>query len=86
MTDSDMKEITCRGSMMLGTGCGTCSRCKKELETMRQKLKEAEWESKKDQPAPQGPVGWICPRCGRGNGPFASTCPCVPLPPPVVTC
>jgi hypothetical protein len=29
--------------------------------------------------------GWLCPRCGRGNGPFTSTCPCVPLPPPVVT-
>ncbi len=22
--------------------------------------------------------GWLCPRCGRGNAPHASNCPCVP--------
>ena len=29
--------------------------------------------------------GWICPVCGRGNGPFSSTCPCKPIE-YVVTC
>lgn len=23
--------------------------------------------------------GWLCPRCGRGNAPFLSTCPCIPI-------
>ena len=29
--------------------------------------------------------GWICPVCGRGNGPSVSTCPCKPIE-YVVTC
>gem|GEM_PF-1946636 len=24
--------------------------------------------------------GWVCPRCGGGNAPWATRCPCVPLP------
>lgn len=84
MADKDMKEVTCRGSMFLGNGCGICSKCKKELENMRQRLKESEAE--KEAPISSGTLGWICPRCGRGNAPFSSSCPCVPLPIPVVTC
>jgi hypothetical protein len=25
---------------------------------------------------PAGQTGWICPRCGTGVSPFATTCPC----------
>jgi hypothetical protein len=41
-----------------------------------------------DNPVPQkatGPSGWLCPACGRGNSPYTSTCPCIPIP-MVVTC
>ncbi len=86
----DDKEITCRGSIMLGTGCGTCSRCKTEIDSMRDKLsqKTEMGAPRTDQreKIPAGAVGWTCPRCGRGNGPFTSTCPCLPMPAPVVTC
>lgn len=30
-------------------------------------------------------TGWTCPICGRGNAPFTSTCPCIPLPIPDIT-
>jgi len=33
-------EITCRGSMRLGTGCGKCKKCKSELATMENALPE----------------------------------------------
>lgn len=23
--------------------------------------------------------GWVCPVCGRGNGPYTNTCPCKPF-------
>jgi hypothetical protein len=28
-------------------------------------------------PPAGGMMGWICPRCGKGNSPFSSTCPCI---------
>lgn len=36
-------------------------------------------------PSPPVPVvmGWMCPRCGRGNAPHVNTCSCKPL---EVTC
>lgn len=30
----------------------------------------------KGPPAIAGPVGWICPVCGRGNSPYSQYCPC----------
>ena len=32
---------------------------------------------------PYGQMGWLCPRCGRGNAPFSVSCSCVQ---PIVTC
>jgi len=82
-------KLQCRGSIMLGTGCGTCPKCKTEIETMRKKIKDAEKKHAPElpeHPIPAGAIGWTCPRCGRGNSPFSSSCPCVPLPIPTVTC
>lgn len=32
------------------------------------------------------PVGWICPRCGKGLSPFISSCPCISATPIVTYC
>ena len=32
---------------------------------------------KPEQPFVQ--YGWKCPNCGRGNAPWSSTCPCIPV-------
>ena len=38
-------------------------------------------------PASSGPVGWVCPKCGRGVSPWQSYCPCVATWIPIeVTC
>lgn len=80
-------EVTCKGSITLGTACGSCSRCKTEIKNLVDKLYKlsgiTSWQAEEEQ---VGAVGWICPRCGRGNGPFSATCPCVPMPAPVLTC
>lgn len=34
-------------------------------------------------PVPGGPVGWVCPVCGRGNSPYNFVCGCKPFPDPV---
>ena len=81
-----MTEVTCRGSIMLGTGCGTCDRCKKEMAEMRAKIHEMNKQKKEEPVGPGGAIGWTCPRCGAGNSPFASRCSCVPMPIPVITC
>lgn len=36
-----MNEITCRGSMALGTGCGKCSRCRAYMDGQTQWVSEA---------------------------------------------
>ena len=49
-------EKTCKGSMRLGTGCGTCSKCKKEILQMQiaeskaklEQLEQLEKKSDKD--------------------------------------
>ena len=55
----------------------------KELSKYRKGSRPGEPE---DRSGPLGMYGWTCPRCGRGLAPHAHHCPCVPMPPPVVTC
>jgi len=33
-----------------------------------------------------GNLGWVCPRCGRVNAPWAQMCPCVPAATVQFTC
>lgn len=35
-----MKETNCRGSVYMGTGCGTCLGCATELRVMRKRVNE----------------------------------------------
>jgi hypothetical protein len=52
-------------------------------------IEEHKEDSLKQTPTPLnlgGMHGWVCPVCGRGNSPFSSNCPCVPMPPMKITC
>lgn len=60
---------------------GACPRCGYPLQT------PAVSNAPRDPaPAPSGPVGWVCPVCGRGMSPFATQCPCRGWSVPSVTC
>ena len=71
MENQDNSSLTCSGSIRLGNGCGTCSKCKKEYEEINN-----EHESNKNT---NGLTGWICPKCGGCNSPFNNRCMCVPI-------
>ena len=58
--------------MMLGTGCGICSNCKKEIEKMRNKLKEAELEEEEGLRESAGVVDQVEPLVPRGLGGWIS--------------
>jgi len=38
------------------------------------KVKPENWEDKNK---PTGPIGWVCPVCGKGLAPWARECGCV---------
>ena len=77
-------EIICKGSITLGTGCGTCSKCLYELSWL--KLVPVPQKDVAPYYTPPIQQGWKCPVCGRGNAPHISTCSCTPLPAPYSTC
>jgi len=35
--------------------------------------------SKEEKQSPAPLYGWVCPVCGKGNSPYSTNCPCVPL-------
>ena len=74
-------EMICKGSIALGTGCGTCSKCLFELSLL--KSVQVPHITTAIPPVQQG---WSCPLCGGVNSPNTSRCPCVPLPAPYSTC
>ncbi len=38
-----MEEFTCKGSLILGSGCGRCTRCVKEI-NIEEKIEQLYWE------------------------------------------
>ena len=76
-------KITCKGTILLGNGCGVCDKCKEEIDYLIDKVSKADDQK---EPVNTGIPGWLCPRCGSGNAPFTARCCCVPVPIPVVTC
>ena len=75
-----MKCNECGGKLPDGDERAICynCRCKSFLKGMREKLD-------KSSKGLFGNYGWICPVCGRGNSPYASSCPCI-LPSYEITC
>lgn len=81
-----MSNATCRGSLMLGSGCGKCDKCKEEIAKMKAVLIKCSNDDNSAVPISNYTPGWVCPKCGAGNAPFSARCPCVPIPMPIVTC
>lgn len=44
------------------------------------KIKEFKLEKAEGDAVSSCNIGWMCPRCGRGNSPTNAVCPCIPLP------
>lgn len=72
-------KVICRGSVTLGTGCGTCEKCKDEIFRIKVENELKKTQEKKINNKKFYNFGWICPVCGRGNAPFTKTCSCIPI-------
>jgi hypothetical protein len=77
-----MSDLTCRGSIALGSGCGTCSKCLKEIEQLSNNISKYNKKLGLDSPElymlgkyPEK-YGWICPRCSTVNAPYITNCSC----------
>ncbi len=71
----------CTGSYRTRTACGMCERCAAERQAnYGRDLSELTRISSEGGGCRTGQprLGWICPKCGRGNAPFSPTCPCTP--------
>ena len=42
------KSMVCKGSLMIGSGCGNCERCKREMSSMREALQRYDEPEKVD--------------------------------------
>lgn len=55
----------------------TCTECKMDSEGWHEK--GCPFYTSRDTMQKTFLYGWLCPRCGRGNSPNASVCPCLPV-------